>query len=530
MAKETVRSTAKAFRSLANSGYDLTEAIGDIVDNSVDALRKVQRPDDGKNVSVHVEKAPDSDQISRVVIADNGVGMDEDTLREACRYGSEDHNDPSRLGEFGLGLNTAGTSIGPRMTVLSRMDNNSHEFRSWDLDEWDQNQTPEQYDFGHMDQAQEELFKGYVPGNVGTVIIIENINDNQPTAKPARQTLKKNMSRIFRRVMEKEGINIRIGSVELVPGSLESSEILTTSPSNPDGWRHLEDDNGAIVASFRVVHGKGTESRTQGFEWFRNHRSLLTKASYMSPHGLFGKTERWLTSGIFVEVDGDADFYRNFFPDMNFRKTSPTPGEVLKEMLEKQVVPFVDTFVKKKKAKQKINKSADTAKKLEDYAAGLDPNKMSFPDSGGPSSTKKPKKPNVGSGLTKKYTKKRSKKQDEIVFSTVSVGRHGRHFEPAMVSSINASCVRIDIPLNIDHPWVVKNIVNQSNEEATVAALDTIVSEAIVEIGTASQNKKLVDDFLLEKARSLSETVDAQPVYVATPSPTEQEEKVSKAA
>ena len=243
-----------------------------------------------------------------------------------------------------------------------------------------------------MDQTQEELFKEYVPGNVGTVIIIENINDNQPAANSARSTLKRNLSRIFRRVMEEEDINIRIGSVELAPGSLESSDILTSSPSNPDGWMDLEDDNGATVASFRVIHGTGTESRAQGFEWIRNHRSLLTKVSYVSSHGLFGRKERWLTSGIFVEVDGDADFYRNFFPDMNFRKTSPTPGEVLKEMLGKQVIPFVDTFVKNKKAKQKINKSSDTVKKLEDYAAGLDPNKISFPDGEDPSSTRRPRR------------------------------------------------------------------------------------------------------------------------------------------
>ena len=93
------------------TGYSNIAAISDIVDNAVDAGATIIR--------INVET------ISKDVvftIEDNGIGMDIETLDEACRLGSEtkvDKND-LRLGKFGMGLITASTSFSKRLEIVSK--------------------------------------------------------------------------------------------------------------------------------------------------------------------------------------------------------------------------------------------------------------------------------------------------------------------------------------------------------------------------------------------------------------------------
>ena len=70
-----------------------------LLDNSIDAQ--------AFNIEVTIfEKEGDI----RIVIEDDGLGMDEATLDEALRLGSETQREPGDLGKFGLAFVTA--SIG----------------------------------------------------------------------------------------------------------------------------------------------------------------------------------------------------------------------------------------------------------------------------------------------------------------------------------------------------------------------------------------------------------------------------------
>src|SRR6266699_5528677 len=90
------RRTIEALREL---GYDSYGSVMDLLDNSVDA-----QASDIK-ITISEEKGD-----IRIVIEDDGLGMDEDTLDEALRLGSDTQRDTGDLGKFGLGLVTA--SIG----------------------------------------------------------------------------------------------------------------------------------------------------------------------------------------------------------------------------------------------------------------------------------------------------------------------------------------------------------------------------------------------------------------------------------
>lgn len=101
----------KLLDSLRYLGYDNLYAISDIVDNSIDA--------DAENIRVNITRAPKADFI--IQIADDGAGMDEETLDQASRLGSDvPRNQATDLGRFGMGLVTASLSLGRRLTIITR--------------------------------------------------------------------------------------------------------------------------------------------------------------------------------------------------------------------------------------------------------------------------------------------------------------------------------------------------------------------------------------------------------------------------
>ena len=90
-------------------GYELPQAVADLVDNSIAAQAT------RVSVNLHFEG-----EKSWIRIADNGNGMDTSTLTESLRYGTEREYCSDDLGKFGFGLKTASTSQCRRVTVASR--------------------------------------------------------------------------------------------------------------------------------------------------------------------------------------------------------------------------------------------------------------------------------------------------------------------------------------------------------------------------------------------------------------------------
>ena len=112
-------------QSLRAVGYSLEAAFADLIDNSIAA---------GAH-SIDIDFDPVG--APRIVIADDGEGMDDKTLISAMRFGSRDPRDVragNDLGRFGLGLKTASLSQCSRFTVVSLRAGTLSAAR-WDLDE-----------------------------------------------------------------------------------------------------------------------------------------------------------------------------------------------------------------------------------------------------------------------------------------------------------------------------------------------------------------------------------------------------------
>ena len=125
---EVIPSAKRLIRSLRDMGYEFAAAVADLIDNSVEA----------KANTVWVDIVWDG-ETSYVAIADNGLGMAPQQLREALRFGSERDYEDEDLGKFGLGLKTASLSQCLKLTVATRQNAARADINAycWDVDHVD---------------------------------------------------------------------------------------------------------------------------------------------------------------------------------------------------------------------------------------------------------------------------------------------------------------------------------------------------------------------------------------------------------
>lgn len=95
--------------ALRSIGYSLEVAVADVIDNSIDAKANM----------IAVRLLTRKDGRLDLAIWDDGTGMNEETLREAMRFGADVSNDIERLGKFGLGLKLASLSQAKALYVVT---------------------------------------------------------------------------------------------------------------------------------------------------------------------------------------------------------------------------------------------------------------------------------------------------------------------------------------------------------------------------------------------------------------------------
>jgi hypothetical protein len=115
------RRTIEALREL---GYDSYASVLDLIDNCIDA----------QAASLEITVSEEKGDI-QIVIEDDGIGMDEETLGEALRLGSETQHETGDLGKFGLGLVTASIGLSRRVEVYTREQDGQLLYGGFDLDE-----------------------------------------------------------------------------------------------------------------------------------------------------------------------------------------------------------------------------------------------------------------------------------------------------------------------------------------------------------------------------------------------------------
>jgi hypothetical protein len=112
--KFTIAANDAFVRSIQSIGYKSTgSAAAEIIDNSIEA--------NASKVSIEIGYGDNKNQITELIFADNGFGMDDVTLRYAMTFGGTDREGSSDLfGRYGFGLPASCMSQGNVMTVYSK--------------------------------------------------------------------------------------------------------------------------------------------------------------------------------------------------------------------------------------------------------------------------------------------------------------------------------------------------------------------------------------------------------------------------
>jgi hypothetical protein len=293
--------------SLRAYGYTLETAIADLIDNSIAA--------GAKNVWLNPEWNGDGSWIS---ILDDGIGMDEPTLVQAMRPGSQSPRQERAaddLGRFGLGLKTASFSQCRSLTVAAKTVGAPIAIRRWDLDyvsrkdEWRLLKS--------CRRGSEEKLAVLNTKNQGTLVLLENLDriagnttvDNKKDKSRFFENidhLRAHLAMVFHRYLDGTSPRVRI----LIDGTDESSMIIPWSPfgarhpaTQPQPEEHLTMPDGHIpVQGFILPHkdrmtekdyaamaGPTGWNEQQGFYVYRNRR-LLVAGSWL---GLGQAGRRW---------------------------------------------------------------------------------------------------------------------------------------------------------------------------------------------------------------------------------------------
>lgn len=207
--------------SIRSIGYSFDAAIADIVDNSISA--------GATQVLVNSKILDSRKPIFQII--DNGKGMTVSGLRVAMSLGGKGPGDTrgaEDLGRFGLGLKTASFSQATTLTVISKTDSEESLYGiEWDLDEvvrsnrWDAKQ------LSSSECADILLTYEVVLGKSGTLVqwsncdrIVQDLDDIAQINEHINRlidNLKKRLSLIFHKYLERAKVSIKINGLTLKP-------------------------------------------------------------------------------------------------------------------------------------------------------------------------------------------------------------------------------------------------------------------------------------------------------------------------
>lgn len=213
----------QALTSLRSSGHDVTSAVGEVIDNAIEANANkifVKLESESKKVGGNKKAVP---VIERVIIGDDGDGMTAEVLHHALQLGfSSRYNSRKGMGRFGVGAKLAGISQAKKIEMYSRAkDSNGWLYTYVDLDEIKAGALrfiPEP-----TEQSLPAEFKDLVGKKKGTLVIWSKADRLQQrdsggarTADSVKSDVISYVARTFRKFID-AGIKITVDDAQVKP-------------------------------------------------------------------------------------------------------------------------------------------------------------------------------------------------------------------------------------------------------------------------------------------------------------------------
>ena len=325
--------------ALRSVGYTNETAIADLVDNSV------------SGAATEIELYFDWDD-KRIIIADNGLGMDYQQLMDAMEIGSADPNimRPSEdLGRFGLGMKTASFSMAKKLLVISKK-NSIVSNAEWNLDvvanedKWEISE----FDKSELSMILESIntYTQYNNWEQGTLIIISkldklideaNIEKSKKNFYKMIRNIKFHLAITFHRFMEEDGLRISVNGNAIVPWN----PFCIKSPSTMElAKEELFDGKSEVIVEPYILPHKNKFSSEdeykeasgvkdwrghQGFYIYRNRRLLV----YGTWFGKFKKEPAYNLARIKLDMSANSDFEW----DIDIKKSRATLPVAIEEQI-----------------------------------------------------------------------------------------------------------------------------------------------------------------------------------------------------
>lgn len=169
--------------AIAAIGYTASSAVMDIVDNSISA--------DAKNVSINFNISEgktfsERTNVFSILIIDDGKGMDDEGVLSALDIGTIQTYPDNSLSKYGFGLKSAGFSLGPKISILSKKNNITTKLYSVD-----KRTLAEDYLITASEEGELfKLIKENIKGSSGTIVEISGCEEkNHDSAKKTIDSL-----------------------------------------------------------------------------------------------------------------------------------------------------------------------------------------------------------------------------------------------------------------------------------------------------------------------------------------------------
>ena len=192
-------------KKLGMAGYRTSQALAELIDNSIDA----RVPGKCQDITVRLDF-----KHARIIIEDNGTGMNDHELADAMTIAKESHNiNNSKLGRFGIGMKSACSALGKRFDITTSRGDGTEYHTRYDEKEWlaDDNQQ------GWKNQSITRTSNTDKKGDKwhGTKIVISNLSI--PLYPNQVSNLKENFGIRYSPYLESGNINLSINTVQCRP-------------------------------------------------------------------------------------------------------------------------------------------------------------------------------------------------------------------------------------------------------------------------------------------------------------------------
>lgn len=310
---------------ISNSGYTLEAAIADIIDNSIAAK--------AKNIEVDFVF---NGLKSKIMIKDDGVGMDDAKIKEAIIYAYKNVNDLrdiSDIGRYSIGLNSASSSFCNCLFLTSKISNGKQNSIKMDFDHIRESK---KWEIFVCENRRDEI----IESKSGTIVVWERLQIEKDLAQNENLLLNEeglysylrkvelHLAKVFFRYIKYHGVTIKINGNAIegwdpffayhknTQETFKDEYLINGSPVRIECYvlpvaEHLTPQEKEYEFGF----GKNLEE-LQGFYVYREDR-LISIGGWLNIEGLnISSKANYARIGLFV--DNTLDKYLS----VNFLKNS----------------------------------------------------------------------------------------------------------------------------------------------------------------------------------------------------------------